>query len=243
MLPSISASRPLAPTRVRYMTNTPKKKVNWTKEEDQRLKNLVSGSQSKPNWSKIAQNFPNKTTQQVTERWDKVIDPTLIKGSWTRHEDEIIIDFVKKHGSKNWTKLAKLLPGRIGKQCRERWRNHLDPSIKHTTWTDEEDSLLLKLHEQFGNQWVKISSLIPGRTENAIKNRWNATLKKTQVHSNESSSTPPMTEPEIHKSPTSPFISLVDLYAAPHFIGERAPVIKHQSLGEMSKKLQLLLSQ
>jgi hypothetical protein len=49
-----------------------------------------------------------------------VLNPSLTKGSWTREEDQIIIDFVKENGSKRWQKVSTLLPGRIGKQCRER---------------------------------------------------------------------------------------------------------------------------
>lgn len=105
-------------------------------------------------------------------------NPGLIKGSWTREEDEIIVNFVKQHGTKNWTKLATLLPGRIGKQCRERWRNHLDPEVNRSPWTEVEDEILINLHETLGNQWVKIAESLPGRSDNAIKNRWNSTLKK-----------------------------------------------------------------
>lgn len=179
MLATPLNAQALAPTRVRLpKASSSRKKVNWTKEEDERLLGILTKTVGKPNWSQIATEFPNKTTQQVTERWDKVINPDLIKGSWTRQEDETIINFVKEHGCKNWTKLSNLLPGRIGKQCRERWRNHLDPTINHSNWTTEEDLLLLKLHEQYGNQWVKISKALPGRSENSIKNRWNSTLKK-----------------------------------------------------------------
>jgi hypothetical protein len=140
------------------------------------LQLLHSGDRA--NWTELAPHFPGKTAQQIAERWSKVVDPGLVKGSWTRQEDETIIDFVCHYGTKNWTKLADLLPGRIGKQCRERWRNHLDPGNNKEAWTPEEDALLIQLHEQHGNQWVKIASLMKGRSDNHIKNRWNSTLRK-----------------------------------------------------------------
>jgi hypothetical protein len=109
-----------------------------------------------------------------------VLDPALVKGSWTRQEDETIMEFVEQYGTKNWAKLADLLPGRIGKQCRERWRNHLDPCNNREPWTAEEDELLIALHEQHGNQWVRIATIMRGRSDNHIKNRWNSTLRKRE---------------------------------------------------------------
>ncbi|OHS93756.1 hypothetical protein TRFO_11536 [Tritrichomonas foetus] len=176
------ANQALAPTRVRLQTNNCIKKVRWTKEDDELLFRLLKDVDN-PNWPFIAKYFPGKVTQQVTERWEKVLNPKLIKGSWTREEDQTIINFVAENGSKNWKQLATLLPGRIGKQCRERWRNHLDPAINHSMWTSEEDFLLISLHETFGNAWVKISQHMPGRSDNAIKNRWNSTLKKVDPKS------------------------------------------------------------
>ena len=174
---SLSQQQALAPTRVRNKVNKCVKNVKWRKEEDELLMQLMKSTEH-PNYSRMAERFPGKTGQQVAERWDKVLNPELVKGSWTRQEDEIIMRFVQENGTKNWRKLCELLPGRIGKQCRERWRNHLDPTINHSAWTPEEDSLLIKYHEQFGNKWVQISRMIPNRSDNAIKNRWNATLKK-----------------------------------------------------------------
>lgn len=171
------AGSALAPTRQRLQTNNCTKKVRWTKTEDELLISLVGNAES-PSWSVIAASFPQKSTQQVTERWEKVLNPNIVKGSWTREEDETIIKFVQEFGSKNWTRLSALLPGRIGKQCRERWRNHLDPSISHSTWSKDEDALLMSLHEKYGNSWVKISTFMPNRSDNAIKNRWNSTLHK-----------------------------------------------------------------
>jgi hypothetical protein len=77
-------------------------------------------------------------------------------------------------------KTVYTLPGRIGKQCRERWVNALDPSVDREPWTPEEDALLLKLHEQFGNHWMKISEAMPNRSDNSIKKRWHSTLSKHQ---------------------------------------------------------------
>ncbi|OHT16476.1 Myb-like DNA-binding domain containing protein [Tritrichomonas foetus] len=168
---------PLAPTRIRQKATSSKKRTRWTQEEDNLLIKLVN-EREHTNWTEVGKNFPGKTIQQVSERWSKVVNPSLVKGSWTRQEDEIIIEFVKQYGVKNWTKLASHLPGRIGKQCRERWRNHLDPDVNREPWTPEEDNNLMALHEQFGNQWVKISQMMPGRSDNAIKNRWNSTIKK-----------------------------------------------------------------
>jgi hypothetical protein len=167
----------LAPTRARQKPISGSLKARWSPEEDELLRHLLH-SGDRANWTELTPQFPGKTAQQIAERWSKVVDPALIKGSWTRDEDEVIIDFVTRFGNKNWTKLADLLPGRIGKQCRERWRNHLDPDNNREPWTPEEDALLIQLHEQHGNQWVKIATLMRGRSDNHIKNRWNSTLRK-----------------------------------------------------------------
>ena len=81
-------------------------------------------------------------------------------------------------GARNWTHVAKSLPGRIGKQCRERWHNHLDPNISKRKWTMEEDLLIVKLHLVHGNRWCDIAKQVDGRTDNAIKNRYNSNLRK-----------------------------------------------------------------
>jgi myb proto-oncogene protein len=100
------------------------------------------------------------------------------KGPWTKEEDDILRQMVEEHGAKNWSAIAAALPGRIGKQCRERWHNHLDPNIRKEKWSQEEDRLILLMHAQHGNRWCEIAKAIPGRTDNAIKNRFNSKLKK-----------------------------------------------------------------
>jgi hypothetical protein len=74
--------------------------------------------------------------------------------------------------------LAYSIPGRTGKQCRERWCNHLCPDINKSSWSLEEEMLLLLLHDKIGNKWSEISKYLKGRTDNTIKNHWNSTMKK-----------------------------------------------------------------
>lgn len=168
---------PIAPTRNRRRNNICSKNRKWTPEEDQLLHQIASESDT-VNWKAAESQFPGKTSQQIVERWTKVLNPKLQKGSWTRQEDEIIINFVRNYGLKSWTKLANLLPGRIGKQCRERWLNNLDPGLTRQPWTPEEDLQLFLLHEQFGNHWSKISMVMPSRADNMCKNRWYSSLSK-----------------------------------------------------------------
>ena len=176
-------------------------KARWTQEEDKLLRALVKENDAK-NWKKICESFPERTDVQCLHRWQKVLNPNLIKvrlfvvgivgdvalehyrclsthphslgfffsfepessrflffffsflsflstqkknkqGPWTPEEDAKVKALVKELGPKKWSIIASNLPGRIGKQCRERWHNHLNPLIRKDSWSPAEGTLSL----------------------------------------------------------------------------------------------------
>jgi hypothetical protein len=109
-----------------------------------------------------------------------VLKPGIVKGPWTEAEDSLLMSLVAEYdvNSVKWSELAVKLPGRLGKQARERWFNHLDPTLKKEPWSDAEHSVLMEAQTQYGNKWTEIAKLLPGRSENAVKNRWNSTVRR-----------------------------------------------------------------
>ena len=79
----------------------------------------------------------------------QTLKPGLLKGHWTKQEDQTIVACIKA-GITKWCEIAEQIPGRLGKQCRERWFNQLDPSIKKGGWTKEEDRILMGAQARMG---------------------------------------------------------------------------------------------
>jgi myb proto-oncogene protein len=103
---------------------------------------------------------------------------------WTAAEDSAIVNLVIELGTKHWSVIADKLrkafriKGRTGKQCRERWHNHLNPCIEKGAWTMEEERTLFLAHGSLGNKWAEISKLLTGRTDNSIKNHYYSSARK-----------------------------------------------------------------
>jgi hypothetical protein len=103
------------------------------------------------------------------------------KQPFSEEEDQVILDFVRSNGAKNWNFVASELENRTPKQCRERWHNHLDPSIQKGPWSPDEDQLLAEKQAILGNKWAEIARFLPGRTDTLVKNRWNTSVKARVV--------------------------------------------------------------
>lgn len=91
---------------------------------------------------KVADDVPGKTDMQCFHRWTKVFNGGT-KGPWSPEDDARVAELVGQIGAKKWSCIAAQLPGRTGKQCRERWHNHLNPHISKVPWSEQEVSYVV----------------------------------------------------------------------------------------------------
>ncbi|KAE9461286.1 hypothetical protein C3L33_06807, partial [Rhododendron williamsianum] len=152
-------------------------KREWTEDDDDKLRSAVE-TFGKGNWQLVASTLEGRTGTQCSNRWIKSLHPARQRvGRWTLDEDKRLKVAVMLFGPKNWNKIAQFVPGRTHVQCRERWVNSLDPSLRFGGWTQEEDSKLdaaVAKHRDCWSKvyWSKVAACVPPRTDNQCKRRW-----------------------------------------------------------------------
>ena len=105
------------------------------------------------------------------------------KSKWTPEEDRKLLDAVAQIGTDSWIRVSQRVPGRNSKQCRERWMGQLSPDIVKTSWSPEEDEILIKQHSLIGNKWTLIATMLPGRSAINVKNRWSRLKRHRSINS------------------------------------------------------------
>lgn len=105
-------------------------------------------------------------------------DLKMRKKKFTKEEDERLKFLVGKLGSKKWEEISNYMPGRSGRQCRDRYQNYLTPEFFNGQWTQQEDELLFSLFQEHGSKWSKMTCFFKRRSANALKNRWNYYISK-----------------------------------------------------------------
>jgi hypothetical protein len=116
------------------------------------------------------------------------LKPGLVKGPWTKEEDAQLQGWVAREGARKWSKAAMIITGRTGKQCRDRWKHHLNPTLKTSDWTIQDDETVFALYKRHGTAWSRIAADC-GRSENSVKNRFYAMWKQIKSDYKEGSHT------------------------------------------------------
>ena len=158
----------------------------WTSTEDSMLRKAMEEDAVGPDgvaetWDAIAERLfgsTGRTAAQVKARWERVLSLGFKKGPWTPDEDDALRQCVVEERITDWIEVSNRVAGRTAKQCRERWQNHLDPTLRTGPFTVEEDLLLERAVRELGTHWKEIALRIEGRSENACKNRWNSTSRR-----------------------------------------------------------------
>ena len=98
--------------------------------------------------------------------------PQGIRHKFTKEEDEKLKELVSKYGDLNWTAISEKMPNRSPRQCRERYKNYLQPNLNTEEWSLAEEELLKAKYAEYGPKWAKISSFFTNRADVNIKNHW-----------------------------------------------------------------------
>eukprot|EP01138_Halocafeteria_seosinensis_P015268 gb/GECG01015583.1/.p1 GENE.gb/GECG01015583.1/~~gb/GECG01015583.1/.p1 ORF type:complete len:470 (+),score=45.23 gb/GECG01015583.1/:1-1410(+) len=133
--------------------------------------------------------LPDKSPSETPSRVKTFVDSLGVTRQVKLPNCNTLLDTI------DWQALSdKILRHRTPKSIRERWRNHLDPSINHGPWSQQEDEILFRAVQEHGTSWTYISSLLQGRPELQCKNRYYATVRKQRRRQKRVRNSEPMYE-------------------------------------------------
>lgn len=141
------------------------------------LTSLVQQGDNAVNFGTISPALFAAIFQQAMNPQDGQPSSINARGAWTQQEDELLRSAVQQLGPKKWSDIARLVPSRSSKQCRERWFDRLAPDLKHGPFEHWEDQVIIEKQKEVGNRWSVIARLLPGRSSGSVKNRWYSALK------------------------------------------------------------------
>ncbi|KAF1788865.1 Myb domain [Phytophthora cactorum] len=167
---------------------TKRQRIERLIQRGDRLANVQQEQQSetslKPRTSSSCNSSSTCTTSSVFP---------VRRSSWTPQEDEKLRKLVRQLGNRNWSEIALHFPCRDRKRCRERFVNHLAPSLSSasSTWSAEDDEKLLQLQRAMKSKWVKMAKEFDGKSAESVKNRCLMLARKAAARSSKGRRAPP----------------------------------------------------
>lgn len=165
---------------IRYNTikKIPSSGCAWTKEEDKCLANIINHLKIGDYipWAEIANHMRHRTKQQIYTRWMYRTAPHLKKGRWNYLETKTLLNAVEKYGT-DFSKISTdVMPYRSSIQLSERYQTILQ-NMNDNMWTIDDDKRLLRLHNNYNNNWSKIATYFSNKSRTQVRHRYNAILR------------------------------------------------------------------
>ncbi|OHS98138.1 DNA-binding protein reb1 [Tritrichomonas foetus] len=105
------------------------------------------------------------------------------RSRFSKEEDDKLDKLVIKYGQHNWQKIADKIGTKSVRQCRDRWKNYVDPNLNSNDWSNEEDNLLITKFYEIGPHWRQVAAGFNNRSINCVRNRLIKLLKNYQISS------------------------------------------------------------